>query len=552
MVISDLSLISVKLLRLNIQAVFTLVRGGFSRIWFKLKLDLSADRGHSFKTMFRKKFNYFFIFSLFFILALESRVNADELDQFSALKAKVEKFTLSNGIRVLVYKRDYAPVFSGLIWVRVGGVDEVPGTTGLSHFLEHMAFKGSETIGTKDYQKEEPLLAELDDLMIALSREEDAEKKKELEQAVAEVRGKLEEIWLPNEFSQIYKLRGAVGLNAGTSKDYTVYMVSLPNSAFDSWLWMESDRLLNPVFRQFYQEREVIQEERRSRVDDSPSGKLYEALLASAYWTHPNRLPVVGWPSDMKNLSVKDMNKLYSHYYRPDNIVISLAGDLDAEEIKPKLEKYFGRLEAVDEPLRTIYTKEEKQAGPREAVVYDDAEPRLFIGYHKPTYPNKDDAKFAVLHSVLSEGRSSLFYKELVQKKQIALSAYSTEAPGQLFPQLMILGGAPRSGVSNDRLRDEMQAIIDRLKTQPITDEQLESAKRRTRVSYLGSINSNYGMARTLGHAEVLWGDWQVIFEVYEDILNTTKEDIQRLAQTYLNIDNRTYVHLEHEKNKSK
>jgi len=502
--------------------------------------------------------NFVFLFLVFTGLVFtglslgvkEAQGNTEEL---ATLKSKVSKFTLSNGIRVIVYKRDHAPVFSGNIWVKVGGVNEVPGTTGLAHFLEHMAFKGSETIGTNDYSSELPRLARLEELMLSrsalLAETRGAAKGSpelaKIDSSIEKVRAELKELWKPNEFSQIYKLRGAVGLNAGTSKDYTVYLVSLPSSAFDAWLWMESDRLLNPVFRQFYQEREVIQEERRSRVDDNPGGKLYETLLATAYLTHPNRLPVIGWPSDMKNLSATDMKDFYETYYRPDNMVISLAGDLDAAEIKPKLERYFGRIKPVDKPLKRIYTEEEPQDGERHAVIYDDAEPQFFMAYHKPTYPNKDDAQFAVLHEVLSSGRTSILYKELIQEKQLAVSVFSTEGPGQLHPPLMILGGSPKKGVSNEKLKNEIQKILDRLKETDISDQQLEAAKRRVRVDYLSAINSNSGMARSLGHAETLWGDWEVFLEVYGDILNTTKEDIRRLASSYLNVNNRTYVHLE-------
>ena len=202
--------------------------------------------------------NIFLFLSLILApLAAEAEGNTGELGSLSTLKAKVEKFTLSNGLRVVLYKREHAPVFNGQIWVRVGGVDEVPGTTGLAHFLEHMAFKGSKTIGTNNFSKEEPLLEKLEDLMqqkLAVLGLVDLDKEKiaKLDEAISDTRYKLKKIWVPNEFSQIYKLRGAVGLNAATGKDYTVYTVSLPTNAFDSWLWMESDRLLNPVFRQFY------------------------------------------------------------------------------------------------------------------------------------------------------------------------------------------------------------------------------------------------------------------------------------------------------------
>jgi len=460
---------------------------------------------------------------------------------FQSIRSKVDKFTLSNGIRVLVYKRSFSPIFTGQIWVKVGGVDEVPGETGLAHFLEHMAFKGSKTIGTENYEEEAPLLEELERIQLALQINGSKELRSELE----EVTKKLEKIWKPNEFSKLYKQRGATGLNAGTSKDYTVYLVNLPVSAFDYWLWAESDRLLNPVFRQFYKEREVVQEERRGRVENNPSGKLYEALLATSYWTHPNRLPVIGWPSDIKNLSASSMRAFYEKHYRPDNIVITLVGDIDAEEVKPKLEKHFGVLPKREGPRPRLFISEEEQTGPRESVVYYDANPQFFLSWHKPAWPNPEDAHFAVLHTILSDGRSSVFHRELVQQKKLALSAYSTEAPGERYPPLFVLGAIPNQGVSNEKLTQEMQAILDRYKETLFSSEEVMAAKRRIKVSMLEGLDSNASIARMIGKAEALWDDWEMVFESYDQIMATTPEDLRSLLRKYSDPDRRTWVRLE-------
>ncbi len=482
--------------------------------------------------------------------SLENKKTISDLasEEFSALRSKVKKFKLSNGLRVLFYQRDFAPIFTGQIWVKLGGVDEVPGQTGLAHFLEHMAFKGSDTIGTKSYRKEKPLLNKLEGLMNFEVDPSDESAGKKLLKKIEDVQGELEGIWKPNDFSKRYKLRGATGLNAATSKDYTVYMVNLPSSAFDFWLWMESDRLLNPVFRQFYKEREVIQEERRSRVDNNPSGKLYEALLATAYWTHPNRLPIIGWPSDMANLSAVDMRKFYKKYYRADNMVIVLVGDLRGQDVEGKLERYFGRMESAEGPRPKLRIKEEPQVGERVSVVYDEANPQLFMAWHKPAWPNPDDSKFAVLHSVLADGRSSIFHKELVQEKRIALGAYSTEAPGERYPSLFVVGATPAQGVTNETLRDEIQKILNRLGDDLVSESDVAAAKRRVRVGLLGALDSNNGIARMLGKAEVLWDDWEMVFESYDQILATTPEDLRDLVRKYLSPDVRTYTHLETKK----
>lgn len=453
----------------------------------------------------------------------------------------VERFTLSNGLRVVLFRRTQAPVFTGHIWVKVGGVNEVPGETGVAHLLEHMAFKGSETIGTKDYEKERELLAKYESLLARVENSEEESLRDELRAVTAE----LESLWVNNEFSLIYQKRGAVGLNAATSKDYTYYTVSLPNSAFELWCWMESDRMLNPVFRQFYKEREVVREERRMRTDDSPSGKLYEALLATAFWSHPNRLPVIGWPSDLAQLHTADIERFYRTYYRPDNMVIGLVGDLDVATVKPMLEKYFSRVPRATSPLPSVRTREEPQKGERTAVVRFDAQPVVAVAYHKPVYPNKDDLQFAVVHSLLSEGRSSILYRELVLEKKIATSIATSEAPGELFPSLFYVWGTPSEGVETETLVKEIQAILERIKTEPVRESDLEAAKKRVRVDMLNNMTSNDGLAQTLSHAEVLWGDWQVLFEMYDTILQTKAEDVQRLARTYFTVNNRTVVRLE-------
>ncbi len=463
----------------------------------------------------------------------------------------VQRITLSNGLRVLYFRRAQAPVFSAQIWVKVGGVDEVPGVTGVAHMLEHMAFKGSTTIGTKDYEKEKKLLDQFERLQVELEKTQKAGEKPEAETLanIKSLRAKLEELWIPNEFSNVYQRQGGVGLNAATGKDYTYYLISLPTVAFELWAWMESDRLLNPVFRQFYKERDVVLEERRMRTDDSPGGKLYEALLASAFWAHPNRLPIIGWPSDLAQLSVSDVREFYKAHYRPDNMVVSLIGDLEPEQVRSTLEKYFGRIPAATSDLREVSVREEKQEGARESTVYFDAEPRFALAYHKPVYPlHKDDLHFGVLHGVLSEGRSSIFYRELVKEKQLASSVSSSEAPGERFPNLFFVWASPRHGVGNEKLITAVDEILERLKTEAVPQKDIDAAKKRIRVDILNTLASNSGLARTLAHAELLWGDWEVLFEMYDTMLSTTSDDLKRLAQTYFTPANRTLVRLERRK----
>jgi len=176
--------------------------------------------------------------------------------------------------------------------------------------------------------------------------------------------------------------------------------------------------------------------------------------------------------------------------------------------------------------------------------------PRM-MAWHKPTWPNVDDSKFAVLHSVLGDGRSSILYKELVQEKRIATSIFTTEAPGQRFPQLFVVGGKPAPGVTNERLAEEVQKILERIAKEGVDESRIAAAKRRVRKEYLSSLSSNYGMARALGHAELIWGDWRAVATSYDEILKTTSDDISRLVSSYLIRENRTLAFLETAKNKT-
>lgn len=459
---------------------------------------------------------------------------------FRRLRENVERIELDNGLRVILYRRPSPGVFSSYVWVKVGGVDEKPGITGIAHFLEHMAFKGTETVGTRDFDRERDLLPRFEQLSFSQANG-GAVDKAELDS----LKQQLEQLWVPNEFSRLYLERGGQGINAGTSKDYTNYTVDLPSSALEFWCWMESERLLRPVFRQFAKEREVVIEERRMRFDDSPDGLLYEKLLATAYTTHPNRLPVIGYLEDLRRIRVEQVQEFRDIYYRPDNIVLALVGDLDPAAVRVLLQRYFGRLKRPRTPLPVVEVQEPRQGGERSAKVVFDAEPSLMVAYHKPTFPDSDDASLSLIHAYLAEGRSSVLHRELVLERQLATAVSTGEGPGERFNNLFIVEAVPRKGVSTSRLRDQIQVILDRIKQQPIEASELDILKRRVRVDLLTALNSNHGIAGTLGRSELLFGDWQALFRVYDQILSTTPADLQRIARRYFDRSNRTYVYLE-------
>lgn len=452
-----------------------------------------------------------------------------------SLEKNVHVFRLANGLRTVFIKRRGAPVFAGQVWVRVGGVDESPGLTGVSHMLEHMAFKGTSVIGTTDFDRESDLLEELDESMSGDSQNKEGAK---------EIEEQLRGIWVDNEFSETYELNGATGLNAATSKDFTYYTVSLPSSRFELWCLLESERLLHPVFRQFYKERDVVMEERRMRVTDSPWGLMYESLLATAYMAHPNRLPVIGWDSDVSKLKRSDLVALHQRFYRPDNIVLAISGDLNLEDVQRKVADYFGDIPKAEGDLPRVKTVEPPQTGPRRAVVEFDAEPALFMGYHKPVYPDSDDARFAILHILLGDGRTSLLQRKLVEQAKVATHIYTTEAPGELYPSLFVVGAVPADGVSTEILTQAIQEVFDTLKQEAVGEELIQTAKRKVLISLYASMRSNSGLASMLAKNELLWGDWKVIYDMFRDIEGTTPADIKKMASSYLNESNRTVVYL--------
>lgn len=473
----------------------------------------------------------------------EARVSSDApaVNALHALTKGVKRFTLSNGLRVILYRRGYAPVFAAQLWVKVGGVNEVPGKTGAAHLLEHMAFKGTTTVGTRDYATEKPLLEELERLILNAR----VQPTPEGAARISEIQRQLEALWIDNEFSRIYQQRGAVGLNAATSKDSTFYTIELPSADFELWCLMESDRFLNPVFRQFYKELDVVHEERRSRIDDDPDGKLIESLLLTAYWSHPNRYPLIGWPTDLRWLTSEDTKELYRRYYRPDNMVLGIVGDIDPDSALPLLEKYFGRLPRGEGRIPTVHIKEEPQKGEREATVEFDAQPAFAIAFHKPVYPNPDDIHFSVIHALLADGRSSVMYRDLVLRRKLAVSVNTSELPGELYPSLFYVHAVPRDGVSNEQLRTAVQAILDDLKRNLVPEKDFEAAKKRLRAGFLSSLDSNEDLASSLAHAELIWGDWEELLRIYDLSNTTTREDVRRLAQQYLTIPNRTTVRRE-------
>ncbi|RMD87118.1 MAG: insulinase family protein [Candidatus Dadabacteria bacterium] len=465
----------------------------------------------------------------------------DSRKALARLENGVRKFTLKNGLRVLMYRRAVAPVFSGVISVRVGGSDEVPGITGISHMFEHMAFKGTTSIGTKDYRRERKLLNMLEDIQAQVHAKGWTPK---LKAKWDKTHKELEKLWSIKDFSEAYLVRGAVGLNAMTSADTTTYVVNLPKTAFEFWCWIESERLLRPVLRQFYQERDVVMEERRMRYENNPDGKLVELILGTVFHVHPYRQPVIGYASDIENLTARATEAFRKKYYVPSNMVVSIVGDVNPDEDIKTVKKYFSRIPAGPKPPRT-HLVEPLQEGRRTVEYRAFASPKAAVVYRKPSYPHPDDPPLTVMMEMLAGTKSSPLYKKLVQEYGLATSVSYYEMPGDAYPDLFWFSGVVRSPHTNKEFVDKLLEELESFKKDGGTEELLEIAKNNLAMDYVTSLASNSELAQNLAHIELVIGRWKALISWYEEMVGVSLDDVKRVANKYLQRDFQTIATIE-------
>lgn len=458
---------------------------------------------------------------------------------------------LDNGLTVILLERHDAPVFSYATVVNTGSAQEVPGITGLAHMFEHMAFKGSDRIGTKNWDAERTALAKVEDAYAAYDRARRAETNRDeaqveqLEKAWKDAIAEADKYMTNDEFSQVIDRAGGVGMNAFTASDLTAYFFSMPSNRFELWAYMESERFRQPVFRQFYKERDVVNEERRMSVESSPFGRLQEEFLATAFNAHPYGFSGIGWPSDLAAISATDAANFAKKYYVPSNMVVTVVGDVNPAEAWPLIEKYFGRLPKapVPEALRTV---EPPQTAERTVTLREVAQPLYMEGYHRPAATDPDDDTFDVISMLLSNGRTSRLYRSLVRDKKIAAAAAGFNGyPGDKYPNLFTLYGVTTPGHTPDELAEGIHAEIERLKTEDIPAEELQSVKTRVKASVLRQLASNEGLALQLGINQTLYGDWRMLFREVEGIDKVTAADVKRVANATFTPANRTVAKLE-------
>lgn len=470
-----------------------------------------------------------------------------------SLAERVIEHRLANGLTVLMVERHQTPVVSINITFAVGGINEQVGQTGLAHLYEHMAFKGTRAVGTKNYDKEKPILDEL-----ALVGTELDQRQRDMatkgDGATAEERAAIESLQkrlldlqtqaaqyvVGNEMALLYQRHGGVGLNASTGKDVTRYMISLPSNRLPLWAAIESDRMANPVLREFYKERGVVMEERRLRNDDSPNGLLFETFTSAAFRAHSYGIPTIGWGSDILSLTPAETEAFFKTHYGPNRATIALVGDINPKEVIALIEQTFGKIPAASSapPLVTI---EPEQRGERRVEVEFDAEPAIVIGYHKPTLGHPDDDVFDVIDAVLGDGLTSRLHQKLVREKRLAASVGSDAShPGVRAPNLFVVTATPLAPHTTAEVETAIYEELERLKREPVSSQELEKVLNNLDADLVRGLRSNSGLAAQLALHQAVAGDWRYILTSRDKAAKVTAADVQRVATQYFTKSNRT------------
>jgi predicted Zn-dependent peptidase len=481
--------------------------------------------------------------SLAVVLLLTALAVAQDIASFEK-RITVKK--LDNGLTVVICERPEAPVFSFYTHVDAGSAQDPLGQTGMAHMFEHMAFKGTDKIGTKNYTAEKAALEKVEKAYAAYIQERDKpvgrdeQKLKQLETAWQNATKDATQYVIPNQFGEIVERNGGEDMNANTNEDETNYFYSFPENRLELWAYLESERFMHPVMREFYKERNVVIEERRMRTDSNPIGRLLEQFTTAAFQAHPYHRPTIGWISDLNSFSATDAQKFFDRYYIPSNMVVTVVGDVKAAETLAIIDKYFGRIPSHQQPDERT-TTEPPQNSERRVVLQDMSQPLYLEGYHRPDYHNPDDAVYDAIADLMSEGRTSRLYRALVRDKKIAsYSAGFTGLPGNKYPHLFAFYAFPLPGHKPQEMADAIHAEIERIKKEDISDDELKMIKTRAKANLIRGLGNNAGLAFQLGLYEARYGDWRELFRQVDRIDKVSKADIRRVANQTFVPTNRT------------
>lgn len=473
-----------------------------------------------------------------------------------AQKVPVVEKTLSNGMRLLMVERHDDPTIAGGWVAHVGSANERPGITGIAHLFEHMMFKGTPTIGTKDYKKDLKIIAEQESLRDEMRKEEakmraawrrgeidDLQKPenktaryKELEKQFNELITQQREILVKNEFDRVYTVGGASGMNAFTSTDLTGYFITVPANKLELWMWMESERLLHPVFREFYAERDVVFEERRMRTESTPLGKFAEAYESMVWTSHPYHWPTVGWPSDIPAISKAQADEFYGIYYSPQNVALILVGDFKAEQAEAMAMKYFSRIPRgrIDPP--DVVTLEVEQLAEKRMYAEAEANPQVDIAWHTVPFGHRDVYPLNILAQILST-RTGRLYKGLVLGKQVATDVQAGPDTRK-WDGLFYISGEAKEGHTPEEVEQAAYDELERLKNEDVPEKELQKVKNNFAAYEFRRLTSNMSILMQLiqsdGH-----GDWREINTAGAKHQAVTAADVRRVVNKYFTRENR-------------
>jgi len=490
------------------------------------------------------------------LLCLSSAITSFAIS-VSAQSVPVIEKQLSNGMKLLMVERHDDPSVSGAWVAHVGSANERPGITGIAHLFEHMMFKGTTNIGTKDFKRDLEVIAEQEavreqmraedakvraayrkgDVEDVLKPESKTERYRELEKKFDALVKEQRELLVKNEFDRIYTAAGGAGMNAFTTEDMTAYFVSVPANKLELWMWMEAERLLRPVFREFYAERDVVFEERRMRTDSTPLGKFAETFNAMFWESHPYNWPTVGWPSDIPSISKAQADEFYATYYAPQNITIILVGDLKAEETYQTAEKYFSRIPRGPKDAPDVVTLEVAQQAEKRMNAEAETNPQVDILWHTVAFGHKDSYALGILSQILS-GRTGRLYKGLVLGSKVATDAGAQQV-SQKWAGYFNASGEAKDGAAPEEVERAIYAELEKLQKDEVPAEELQKVKNNYAAGEYRKLTSNMRVLFALIQNEGM-GDWREVNESGARYQAVTAADVKRVAAKYLTKENRT------------
>ncbi len=476
---------------------------------------------------------------------------------------------LSNGLKLLLVERHEQPTIAAGVFYDVGGVNDPRGKSGIAHMFEHMLFKGSRIIGTKNYEAEKPLIEQQDVLRSKMINEmnrmrimkrrgeiddvldpqqwtaEYTSLKKQYDTLIDEQRKYIKD----NELFNLYTTNGGAGLNAGTMSDTTLYYVQLPANKLELFFWLESDRMSNGIMREFYVERDNVREERRLRTESTPTGKFREAFEALFWQSHPYGVPVIGWPSEVESITRDDVREFYKIHYPPNNATVVIVGDFDSDKVVGMANRYFGPIPrgAKNPPL--IITEEPSPISLRRMDAEADTNPRVRVRYHTVAIGHKDEAALDVLSGLMS-GKTGRLYKRLVTQDEAAIGEPYALQQSQKYAGFFECNVT----VKENRTPEEVEQIVleefAKLRDGEITDYELQRVKNQVLSSSVRRLKSNIGLMFQLGLYDT-WYKWSYINESPKLMLEINADDVRKMVKKYFDPKTRTVAIYRTKKNEA-